>query len=353
MAGPTLSDVAEAAGVSYATADRVINKRGNVAQKSIDKVQEAVARLGYVRNVAAANLSRKRVYRLAFLIPTGSNAFFRRVRGHIHQSASHLSSDSISVEIVDVSAFSVDALHASLTELATRDFDGVAIVGLQSRMLEEPLAALRARGVTIIGLVSDLPREFRSAYIGIDNIVAGRTAARVTGMAHANRPGVIQTFVGSLDARDHAERLQGFCDVIKADFPHLTVRDPILTKDDPSALHAAASTILHDGSDVSAFYNVGAGNSGLIDAIAKASAARPFCVVHELVARSKQALIDNHIDLVIDQRPDVEVNRAFAILRALIDEREPPPMPDLMPTIYVRDNLPADSLNHAMEPLET
>lgn len=79
--GPTLSDVAQAAGVSYATADRVVNNRGNVARKSIDKVRDAVDRLGYVRNVAAANLSRRRVYRLAFLISSGTNAFFNRVRG--------------------------------------------------------------------------------------------------------------------------------------------------------------------------------------------------------------------------------------------------------------------------------
>ncbi|MBT55264.1 MAG: LacI family transcriptional regulator [Mameliella sp.] len=353
MAGPTLSDVADAAGVSYATADRVINKRGNVAQKSIDKVHEAVAKLGYVRNVAAANLSRRRVYRLAFLIPTGSNAFFSRVRGHILQSASHLSVDGISVEIVDVSAFSVDALQDSIGELTGCDFDGVAIVGLQNRLLEEPLAELRARGVVIIGLISDLPRECRSAYIGIDNMVAGRTAARVTGMACAARPGAIQTFVGSMEARDHAERLQGFSDVIAADFPHLTVLDPILTKDDPTVLNAAATATLAGGDGVTAFYNVGAGNSGLIDAIANASVARPFCVVHELVTHSKQALIDNHIDLVIDQRPDVEVNRAFAILRSLVDDREPPPMPDLMPTIYVRDNLPADSFNDVMEAQNT
>ncbi|PJI92663.1 LacI family transcriptional regulator [Yoonia maricola] len=349
MSGPTLSDVADAAGVSYATADRVINKRGNVAQKSIDKVRDAVTRLGYVRNVAAANLSRRRVYRLAFLIPTGSNAFFNRVRDHIVQSANHLSADSISVEIVDVSAFSVEALQNSIGDLADLDFDGVAIVGLQSRLLEHPLAELRARGVAIIGLVSDLPTNFRSAYIGIDNRVAGRTAARMTGIAHAGRVGAIQTFAGSMDARDHAERLQGFRDVITADFPALTVLDPILTKDDPAVLYEAACGALQAGSSVTAVYNVGAGNVGLIKAISKTSGTRPFCVVHELVAHSKQALIDNHINLVIDQRPDVEVNRAFALLRALIDDRAMPPMPDLMPTIYVRDNLPADTLNTVMK----
>ena len=340
MLGPTLSDVAQAAGVSYATADRVLNNRGNVAKKSIDKVRDAVERLGYVRNVAAANLSRKRVYRLAFVIPKGTNAFFRRVRHHILETADHLSTENVSVEVVEVSAFSVDALRDSIAQLTAYDYDGVAIVGLQNRELEQPLADLRARGVAVIGLISDVPNAFRSAYIGIDNRIAGRTAARLIGMAHAGRAGVIQTFVGAFDARDHAERLRGFSEVIEADFPNVRLLEPVLTKDNPAVLYAAAREILQADEPFTALYNVGAGNVGLIGAIAEVTGERPFCVVHELVAHSRQALLDHHIDLVIDQRPDVEVNRAFASLRALIDGRELPPEPNLMPTIYVRDNVP-------------
>jgi LacI family transcriptional regulator len=349
MASPTLSDVAHAAGVSYATADRVINNRGNVAPKSIAKVNDAVAQLGYVRNVAAANLSRQRVYRLAFLIPGASKAFFSTMRDHIRQTAEHQSIDRVTVHVAEVSAFSVEGLQSSISELAKQDIDGVAIVGLQSEALEQPLADLRARGVAVIGLVSDLPEHARSAYIGIDNTIAGRTAARMTGMAHGGAAGAIQTFAGSMEARDHAERLHGFHEVIAADFPQLTLLDPILTKDDPAVLRAQTSAILAKHPEITALYNVGAGNSGLIDAIGTAPHARPFCVVHELVAHSRTALANGQIDLVIDQRPDVEINRAFAVLRALIDGRDVPPMPDLMPTIFVRDNLPADPLTDKMK----
>jgi len=349
MTSPTLTDVAQAAGVSYATADRVINNRGNVAAKSITKVREAVATLGYVRNVAAANLSRSRMYRLAFLIPKGPNAFFNRIRDHIELTADHLSAERISVEIIEVDAFAVADLQSSISNLVQLEFDGVAIVGLQSKQLEETLAELRAKGVAVIGLVSDLPLEFRSAYIGIDNSVAGRTAARMVGIVHGRGQGAIQTFVGSMDARDHVERWQGFREVIEKDFPQITLRDPIMTKDDASFLLSHTRDILANKPDITALYNVGAGNSGLVKAISAAQTDRPFCVVHELVAHSRQALQDGLIDLVIDQRPDVEISRAFTVLRALIDERDFPPMPDLMPTIYVQDNLPADPLSDMMK----
>lgn len=347
LTSPTLNDVAVAAGVSYATADRVINKRGNVAEKSILKVREAVATLGYVRNVAAANLSRGRVYRLAFLIPSGKNAFYNRIRQHIDHITDHLHAEQINVDVIEVAAFALDGLKDSIVALLDQDFDGVAIVGLQSAALEAPLAKLRARGVSVIGLVSDLPHDFRSAYIGIDNIAAGRTAARMIGMSHAGSAGRVQTFVGSLDARDHAERLSGFCEVISEDYPQIEVLDPIMTKDDAGVVKAKTKALLTAQPNLSALYNVGAGNSGLIAVLSAAKSQRPFCVVHELVAHSRLALVNRDIDLVIDQRPDIEINRAITLLRALIDEKPLPPMPELVPTIYVRDNLPADTLTDA------
>ncbi|MEP2533257.1 LacI family DNA-binding transcriptional regulator [Shimia sp.] len=349
MDSPTLSDVARAAGVSYATADRVINKRGNVAEKSMRKVQEAVASLGYVRNVAAANLSRGRTYRLAFLIPAGSNAFFNRMRQHLSATAQHFASDRVSVEIIEIAAFAISGLHDSLVSLVDENFDGAAIVGLQGGALEAPLKQLRDKGIAIIGLVSDLPEEYRSAYIGIDNTVAGRTAARLIGMSHAGRKGLVQTFAGSLDAQDHDERLAGFREVIDADYPQIDLLETVMTKDDAAIVRAQTETQLEVQSELTAIYNVGAGNSGLIAALHHRQQFKPFCVVHELVPHTRRALLEGHVDLVIDQRPDVEINRAFAVLRSLIDQQPLPPLPDLVPTIYVRDNLPADTTDSTMK----
>ena len=170
----------------------------------------------------------------------------------------------------------------------------------------------------------------------------------MVGLAHGGQGGQVQTFAGSLDARDHAERLTGFREVLNADFPQVTVLDPIMTKDDAQVLQAQTQEVLTQ-QGLTALYNVGAGNSGLIAALRGGQGTRPFCVVHELVAHSRQALMERQIDLVIDQRPDVEINRAFTVLRALIDAKDLPPMPELVPTIYVRDNLPADALTDQMK----
>ncbi len=51
---PTVNDIARVAGVSLATVDRVLNQRPGVRRATIEKVNTAIATLGYVRDAAAA-----------------------------------------------------------------------------------------------------------------------------------------------------------------------------------------------------------------------------------------------------------------------------------------------------------
>jgi LacI family transcriptional regulator len=47
---PTAKDLAEAAGVSLATVDRVLNDRAYVSKKAVRKVNEAIERIGFSKN---------------------------------------------------------------------------------------------------------------------------------------------------------------------------------------------------------------------------------------------------------------------------------------------------------------
>ena len=78
---PTVNDIAREAGVSLATVDRVLNDRPGVRAKTVEAVQEAIRRIGYVRDVAAANLARQRDYRLAFVLPDTDSQFIRTLLG--------------------------------------------------------------------------------------------------------------------------------------------------------------------------------------------------------------------------------------------------------------------------------
>ena len=71
----TLEDVAREAGVSLATADRVVNQREGVRGQTIVRVETAIAKLGYRANAAAMRLARNESYRFAFILPSNANSF--------------------------------------------------------------------------------------------------------------------------------------------------------------------------------------------------------------------------------------------------------------------------------------
>ena len=337
---PTLKDVAERAKVSYATADRVLNGRAPVREDTAERVLSAVAELGYVRNVAAANLSRRRVYAFVVLLPSGPNAFFQRMRRILAERAARDATMATRIEVREVAAFDPASLAAELVRLAEEGVDGVAAVGLDGPGLEEAVGRLRAAGIALVSLVSPLAGTEARDYVGIDNMAAGRTAGRLVGLACRVPGGRVQPIVGALNSRDHRQRLDGFHEVLARDFPTLEALPPIEGRDDAETVEREIGRALAAG-EVAAIYNVGAGNSGLARALA-ARSPRPFCVVHELVPHSRRALESGLFDIVLDQRPEVEIRTALDRLRALSDGVEGPVADPLFPTILVKDNLPPD-----------
>ena len=63
----TIKDVALEAGVSPMTVSRVVNGKGNVRQVTVDKIQKAIAKVGYRPNIGARRLSSGRTYQFLMI----------------------------------------------------------------------------------------------------------------------------------------------------------------------------------------------------------------------------------------------------------------------------------------------
>jgi len=74
--GTTLNDVAALAGVSAITVSRALKKPDVVAQETLARIQDAVARTGYVPNLIAGGLASNRTGLIAALVPTIAGSVF-------------------------------------------------------------------------------------------------------------------------------------------------------------------------------------------------------------------------------------------------------------------------------------
>ncbi|MGL4413003.1 LacI family DNA-binding transcriptional regulator [Roseinatronobacter monicus] len=340
MRKPTLQDVAKAAGVSYATADRVLNARGGVAQKSVLRVQDAIRNLGYERDLHAANLSRGRHFQFHFILPKGDHGFFRLLREAVEAELVPQRADRVIISVTEVPALDPDA-QAEALEHTPPECDCVALVATEAPRLSAAIGALSARGIAVVTLVGDAAPNVRVAYVGINNVMAGRTAGRLLRMAHTARPGCVLPIIGALSARDHRERLAGLGAVLAEQGRKITTLPAISVHDRPDLMRTGLAQALADHPDITGIYSIGAGNRGLLDVLENLPAPRPFVVTHELTLSTRSGLERGLIDAVIDQKPAQEVALAIDVMKSIAAGRDwRDPARDITPTIFLRDNLP-------------
>ncbi|KAB2704643.1 MULTISPECIES: LacI family DNA-binding transcriptional regulator [Brucella] len=338
---PTVHDIARTAGVSLATVDRVLNERPGVRAKTRDRVMEAMNTLGYVRDVGAANLARGRLYQFDFILPDNENTFMLSLRAELQSATERALAERVLVNVVLVPAFDEAALVAALDECASRKPDGVAFVAVDTDPVREACARLGEQGIHAVTLVSDLGHSTRTHYVGVDNGAAGRTAARLLGLFANGTEGALAVVAGSLKVRDHQERFDGFTAAMKADFPGREILPVLEGFDEGSRVEQLVGKLLDERSDIAGIYSLGAGNSGLVKALAEHTSNRPLVIAHERDSVTSQALTDGIIHAVLAQDAGHEIRSAIRVLKASADRLAiVPGQEHIRIEIFLKDNLP-------------
>lgn len=336
----TVHDVARAAGVSLATVDRVLNGRPGVRAQTIEKVEAAIAAIGFQRDLSASLLARARDIAVVFLIPAGSNEFMASLVDVVEGRIDAARHERVNIEVQRVRALDGVALAAALDGLNPRTCDCAVIVASEEPEVLAAVDAASKRGIIVLTLVSDLPGSLRSHFIGIDNVAAGRTAASLMGrfLPPGGKIGVI---AGSLHLRDHADRLAGFKAVLAAEFGTLELIGPLEGHDESAVTDAVVADLLVRHPDLGGLYNLGAGTAGLVAALERSGRGGAVRVIaHELSAPTRQGLASGAIDVVLDQNPDGEIRAAIAAARTLTIGRGSSVVTDPIEIgIFLRDNL--------------
>ena len=336
----TAQDVADAAGVSLATVDRVLNNRKGVRDVTIERVTAAMDRLNFVRDRSAANLARGRSYTFTFIVPAGETVFFSNIRTEIEAAKSHAGMERINLNMITVPPLDPRAIVDAIEALGDDIGEGLALVAVESPIVRDAIAALRDKGVRVISFISDIPNSGRERFVGIDNVAAGRAAGSLLNRFISPRTGDVAVVAGSGTLRDHVERRMGFEQVMRTECAHLNVLPWIEGEELAGIVEEKLSKLLAENPNVVGIYSLGGGTRGVIDAI-EAAEQDLSVVTTELSEHTRAALNSGTVDAVLVQDASHEVRSAIRVLRALADD-EPinEKQERIRIEIFVRDNLP-------------
>jgi LacI family gluconate utilization system Gnt-I transcriptional repressor len=168
---PTLSAVAERAGVSAITVSRVVRLPEMVAPQTRAKVEAAMRELGYVPNQLAGALAGARTKSVGVLVPTIANSIFADTVQGLSDELEPLGYAVILAQ----SRYDADREDHMLSALLSRRPEAIIMVG--SPATEDGARLLRRAGIPIVE-TWELPDEPIDAVAGFDNYAAGVVVAQ-------------------------------------------------------------------------------------------------------------------------------------------------------------------------------
>lgn len=319
---PTTKDLAEAAGVSLATVDRVLNGRPGVRKKTVDAVNEAIQRIGFERNQVAATLARKRGYRFGFVLPKDGDEFLSEILERIREINRAGRAEMLSVKTIRIDEQNPHRAAASLSRLKAEDFDGIAIMAPETPQIRDAIRRMRERGILTVPFISGQQNDGQEVFVGIDNRAAGATAGRLMGRFCRSEKGVVAVITDTVQARDSLERRLGFDHVINSDFPGLKVLPTLETYADPDRTHRVMEAIMANQPELVGIYVMGSEARVPIEVMGEFSGGRQWVTIaHERTPSTVAALQEQKLDALVAQNPGHLVRSAVRILRAQCENR--------------------------------
>lgn len=331
---PTLSDVAEAAGVSTVTVSRVIEGSAKVAEKTRVRVQDAMERIGYYGNAAASQLVSGRARTIGIVASnTADYGYAEAIRG-IEKGARAL---DLAVLIVVIEGTDSDSVRKAVSTVASHALAGVIVIDFDSAAH----AVLPAIPEYIPVVSATSPSEGSGVdrpYVSLDEYDGGRLAAQ-----HLIDLGHRSIFVIAPPIEQPVERRSlGVSDALdEARLPHYP--SSVASQWGPAAGYDCTTRLIDDyGDRVTA---IACANDEVALGALRALMDRGLRVPEDvsvigfddqpLAAYTAPALTTVHQDFL--QLGEV----AFATLRAVIEARDLPEERHIRPSLVIRETTSA------------
>ena len=156
----------------------MLNNRAGASAANRQRVMEAAKQLGYLPMADSVTLPSRPAH-LEFFLPIGSNAFMAIWPGTSRTMPRACRWWRPAGSTTSTASRRTRCRRPSRS--CRCGANGVGVIAVDHPRTRNILRDIVEAGIRLVTLVSDVPATPRSAYVGIDNRVAGRTAALLMG----------------------------------------------------------------------------------------------------------------------------------------------------------------------------
>lgn len=175
-----IKDIAERAGVSVGTVDRVLHKRPNVSPNAKEKVEKALEEMNYQPNMYASALAYNKTYTFHVIIPQHEQiAYWEEIEEGVKNAQEARRDFHITAEIHHYERFNVNSFKKTTESCLQAKPDGVVIVPADLESTRVFTDQLHAQNIPFVMLDSYMPDLKPLSFFGQDSFASGYFAARM------------------------------------------------------------------------------------------------------------------------------------------------------------------------------
>lgn len=318
MARVTINMIAEKAGVSRGTVDRVLHNRQEVAPDVREHVLAVAKIMGYL-NPREENKEKK----LISVILPGSRWFDdylqkEWLRG-LNDAREIVEPLGCRVELVECETDISGEIVQAAEKVLKKNPAGIAMTGMDTKSVRDCIDRIAQKGIPVVTFNSDLPGTKRSCFVGQDLYRSGRVAANMLlpGLRKEDR---ILAVAGNLDYAAHNSRIQGFLDACaEGGFSG----DQIVIKESHNEYFLTYEIVkraLAEMPDLHAIYMANESVPACAEALSESKMDRRILVVgNDLTGASRRCLLEGEIDFIIEQNVYWQGYQPVLLLKKLIE----------------------------------
>lgn len=339
----TIKEIAEKAGVSIGTVDRVLHNRGRVADETRKKIMQIVKDSDYSTNLFASNLanSRKR-YKFGIIMPQldQDSSYWRLVEGGIKTVQDELKRYNVELEIKCFDRFSGGDFQQVFNQIDQDDFDAFFIAPVISKAAREcfeknPLS--KPYAFFDSNLASGNPLFF----IGQDSFQGGMLGAKMLHLLIGSSGSVAVTRM--LPEGYHInDRVAGFEKYFK-DYPEIKVHefDVDYQEHDPD-IDAICRKMTEECNDLKGVFVTNANTHFFARGMEKVKGLGAIKVVgYDLVESNKYCLQNESVNFVISQNPELQAEKGLTLLYRAVVLKEKCEKEYMVPLdVITKENIP-------------
>ena len=224
-----IKDIAERAGVSVGTVDRVLHERPNVSKTAREKVEKALKEMNYQPNMYASALAYNKSYTFYLLIPKHeSEAYWEEIEEGAKKCEETRRDFHIDVEIRFYERSNEDSFREMSKEILEAQPEGVIVVPSSLAVTRELTEQLHHKSIPFILLDSYMPDLKPLSFFGQDSFCSGYFAAKMLMLIASNEKEIMllkQMKDGKVTSKQQVNREVGFRHYMHDHFPQIKITE--------------------------------------------------------------------------------------------------------------------------------